>query len=418
MTDDMHVLPEDLDALRAALDAGVDPNAGDENDTPYLSRFAAFGLVEQVRLLLERGAEPCPPDGATLVVALMRGQLEVAELLVQHGASVDHGANGRTALTHAMCYGEPPAEVVAWLLAHGAKTGADSQGTFPVFEAAREGWSETLRQLIAAGADVNDGPIVDFGFGAPTRSSPLGVAMHYRHKAAVALLKAAGAKKDLPPPSFAKTLVDPTLALGAALWEEDAELVGQLIADGADVNGRTVSKEPFLAAAVRLRKPTYVALLLGGGADPNTPTDGKKGEPVLHDAVSIAAHATKPAELDLAMRTVELLLLAGADPNARHKKSGVVRPLMYIDAPARRARIVRTLLAHGLDVNAKEGQRTLIHELADRGDDVELFAELLAKGADVSGKVDGLTLAERVEYCRTRNKKRLAAALASHGAGA
>ena len=67
--------PESPDptTLAAALGKGADPNAVDMFGTPYLSCFAGDGDAELVRILLDHGADPCPPDGASLVVALMRG---------------------------------------------------------------------------------------------------------------------------------------------------------------------------------------------------------------------------------------------------------------------------------------------------------------------------------------------------------
>ncbi len=410
--------PESPDSatLLAALAAGADPNAVDDFGTPYLSCFAGEGQAELVRILLDHGANPCPPDGASLVVALMRGHFDIAELLVARGASVEHGANGRTALTHVMCYGEPPAEVVAWLLAHGAKPGADSEGTFPLFEAAREGWTEVVRQLLAAGVQVNEGPIIDFGFGVPTQDSPLGVAKHYRRKAIVAMLAAAGAKKELPAPSLAKRVTgDPTLQLGIALWEDDRAFIAELLAAGADPNGATTSKEPFLAAAMRLRKRDYVELLLGAGANANTLEEGKKGAPVLHQALSTASTADKPADFEAALGLVELLLAHGADPNLLHKKAGVAIHILRPDKPDRRGRLARLLLGHGLDVDARIEKSTLLFELAARADDAELFAELLERGAKTEGKVNGLTLGERVRYASGKAKKKLAALLEARG---
>ena len=196
----------ELAAVRALLDRGVDPSIKDPETTlTPLSVAAGAGHAKIVALLLERGADPCPFDGATLVVALLRGHFEIAELLVKKGASVHHGAGGRTAITHVMCYGEPPLEVIDWLLAHGALPEPDRRGNFPLHQAAKEGWSELVSRFLHAGADVDLGPTIDFGLGAPGVDTPLGAAKYYQHKKVVALLEqASAARRPKKPATRAK----------------------------------------------------------------------------------------------------------------------------------------------------------------------------------------------------------------------
>jgi hypothetical protein len=222
----------DVSAVAAYLEVGVDPNAVDESNTPILSIAAGSGALEVVRRLLDRGADPCPPDGASLCVALSREHFDVASLLAERGARVDHGANGRTALTHILSIGEPPTSAVEWLLARGAPMGADKRGNRPLHRAAREGWVAIVRALLKAGAPVDDGPTdVD---------TPLAAAERHGHAAVAEVLRAAGATRgsSSPPPSrllWSDAQVrDRVTALGGGAWQLGAPHEGVVRYRAAD----------------------------------------------------------------------------------------------------------------------------------------------------------------------------------------
>ncbi|XP_008591331.1 PREDICTED: cyclin-dependent kinase inhibitor 2A isoform X3 [Galeopterus variegatus] len=99
-----------------------------ESSADRLATAAARGRAEEVRALLEAGAQPNAPNrcGRSPIQVMMMGSTRVAELLLLHGA-------------------EPNCADPATL-------------TRPVHDAAREGFLETLVALHRAGArlDVRD----------------------------------------------------------------------------------------------------------------------------------------------------------------------------------------------------------------------------------------------------------------------
>src|SRR5579862_2778468 len=112
----------DLAAVRSMLDA--DPSRISEqrpDDRRPLSAAAAFGRLDIVRLLLERGADPTWPDadsserGAALHAAAGRGDREMVELLLRHRAD----PNGFVNASGNAVYAAKTPEIRKLLEAHG-----------------------------------------------------------------------------------------------------------------------------------------------------------------------------------------------------------------------------------------------------------------------------------------------------------
>ena len=141
----------------AALD-GVDLKVRDRRDNTPLIYAAAFGSVDAVRRLLDRGADVNTKnsfDATALVYAA--GNEAKARLLMAHGADVNaRTRQGRTALMiAAACDG--CSAVVKLLLEKGADVKAkDSGGSTALELAASGGDSESVRLLLAAGADARN----------------------------------------------------------------------------------------------------------------------------------------------------------------------------------------------------------------------------------------------------------------------
>ena len=134
----------DLQALRAELAAGVDPNlrGADSHTTPLgviVSNTTIAGgncgrcpnesrLIECARLLLDAGADPCPSD-----------------------------SNGQTTVYNAVCHNHH--EILAMLLEAGARAVVnhryDGNNWTALSQATRSGRMECLHLLLAAGADAN-----------------------------------------------------------------------------------------------------------------------------------------------------------------------------------------------------------------------------------------------------------------------
>lgn len=134
------IVNEDPDGLKLLLDAGLDPNARDPARTAdgYFVHANALVYASQLKdpsylkLLLEHGGDP---DTLTinnqplLYGARLRGSFENVKLLVEHGADVNYsflGATG-TILGQYVLLGD--FEEAYWLMQHGADPGLRSDGS-------------------------------------------------------------------------------------------------------------------------------------------------------------------------------------------------------------------------------------------------------------------------------------------------
>jgi len=198
-------------------------------------------------------------------------------------------------------------------------------------------------------------------------------------------------KHGVPLPA---TLSGQPLLAGAINWRTPPATIDTLLHAGADAKG--AAGRAALAAAYRQWDRTYshqevlviMRSLLAAGADPNTPIDQL---PILYDALRwhhseivpllLQAHAApNPAlpagvlpllyvALDSRPEVLQQLLDAGADPNV-HEQNG--EPVLWYavihaisEKPEDKARKVELLLAHGANVHARWGERT-VQEAAHR----------------------------------------------------
>ena len=164
--------PALVDALLAR---GADPNATNLYGSSPLSEAVKIADPVLVEKLLAAGADPEAPnaDGQTaLMLAARAGALDVARLLLEHGADVNRRElwRGQTALMWAA--DEAQTELTRLLIEHGADVDARSQvndwprnvtaeprtknlpagGFTPLLYAARQGCLECARHLVDAGA--------------------------------------------------------------------------------------------------------------------------------------------------------------------------------------------------------------------------------------------------------------------------
>lgn len=95
----------DLDAVKAAVDAGADLNKLDERKMPPIGAAALLGKTDIVNYLAEKGADVNRNDGfgfTPLMCAAQRGQAGTVKALLKHGADPAlKGGNGGDALTYA-----------------------------------------------------------------------------------------------------------------------------------------------------------------------------------------------------------------------------------------------------------------------------------------------------------------------------
>ncbi len=162
-------------------------------------------------------------------------------------------------------------------------------------------------------------------------------------------------------------------ALMDAVWQENEEMVRNLIDGGADVDAKDNDGRTALIYATEkggYRRNEIIQLLLDRGADINA--KDKDGRTALMEAVW-----QENEEI------VQLLLNSGADVNAKDKWGGTA----LMEAVWREnEEIVRNLIDGGADVNAKnkDGRTALMGAVWQENE--EIVQLLLNSGADVNAK--------------------------------
>ena len=149
----------DIRTVESALARGAKVDArSEEGDTPLMSA-AVYSTADCMRLLLDRGAEPNAQDmrGGTALMRSVR-DLSKVKLLLDRGAEVDaRSGRGVTAL---MVAANSPgkSDVVRLLLDRKADPhAADAADTSTLMYATDLGDFESVKALVAAGAEVNVG---------------------------------------------------------------------------------------------------------------------------------------------------------------------------------------------------------------------------------------------------------------------
>jgi ankyrin repeat protein len=259
------------DAARAvaAIGAGAKVNGRDEEKRTPLYLAAKNGLLEPVRLLLERGAkvdarfEDEWTSETPLHVAARAGHREIVELLLKHHAEVD---------------------------------ALNRQDTTALHIAAAGGQREVAAALLDGGADLH-------GRGWLLKSTPLHVAAEHGSVAVVELLLERGAAID-------DRRQDGRTPLHRALENAHPNVAELLVARGADVNARDVDDWTPLHVAVA-RGLTTASLLLERGADVQARARGVVGmRRGYRDATAlhIAAAYGKPEMAELLFQRDRQLL--------------------------------------------------------------------------------------------------------------
>ncbi len=286
---------DDREAADLLIRAGAKVNAANDLGATPLWAASQNGSVAMVGKLLEAGANPnlALLAGETpLMVAARSGYPEIVEQLAAKGANVNaHGARGQTALMWAVSQKHP--DVVKVLLARGADLKARSDvwnevmavpphghleynraiphgGETALMFAARVGDLDSMKLLVAAGANVNDADA--WGVSATV------LAAHSDYEEMVEFLLDKGADPNLAQAGFT--------ALHDAIMRRDEKMVAALLAHGADANAplktwtptrrsshdfnfgpALVGATPFWLAA-RFDEPNVMRLLVKHGADP------------------------------------------------------------------------------------------------------------------------------------------------------
>ena len=275
-----------------------------------------------------------------LVAALCNRHTQVAELLLQRGAVLPNGCEGRT-LLHASST-DGLVDVTQWLLNIGldAKAQEDNHKT-PLHSAAAKGRLEIVRILLGHGAYVNAVEVTH-------NYTPLHEASSGGH----------------------------------------IDVVRVLIENEADVHARDQSQSTPLHVASSKNNAETAQLLIRLGADVHA-QDQSQSTP-LHVASSEGA-----------AETVRILIKHGADVHARDQNQST--PLHLASQESNQnSEIAQVLIEHGADVHARDqSQSTPLHVASSRNN-AEAIQLLIKHGADVSARNEhGSTPLHLGEYTYT-----------------
>jgi len=302
----------------AAVTTGV--ALAQSSDTRLVTAVARQD-TETARQLLEADVnlDATRADGATaLLWAAHWDDVEMADRLIRAGANVntadDHGV---TPLERA-CENASLAMVALLLAADADPNAARASGLTPLMTAARTGRLGVVRALLAADADVS-------AVTHETQSSALMWAVSERHQDIAQLLLAHGAD---PQASTATGFTPLMFAVGNG----DLEVIDTLIAAGVDVNRAGADGTHALPYAIVSGQDSTALRLLERGADPNGTLGGVTA---LHAAAGDVAN----------------WLGEWARRHGQERLSSLYRQNRL--TPSRRLPLVKALLAHGADPNAR-----------------------------------------------------------------
>lgn len=295
------------EAARLLLVRGGDVNARDECGYSALHLSAEHGYTELVALLLRQGArvdyredtdDPFPRTllcDEPLRLAIRNRHMDVARMLLEHGAD----PNKRYFFGAEINLVSPlDLDFMKLLLMFGADPNTrDRAGLTPLMKAARlpEGM-ESVLLLLSYGADVN----------AMTDSRhDYRTVLHYAilsgNRATVNLLLKQGARVNFPPEYQKPTSLD------LAILRGEPELVRMLLDAGANVN----SSSPIIGTPLHVacsenvpNRMEILQMLLLAGADPNLIVESDEGpplRPVLAEYIA-ANESPCPAVVQLLLR--------------------------------------------------------------------------------------------------------------------
>lgn len=330
------VWERDLDAVRALLDAGTDPNIAGLSETQPLFHAAFWGDAEMARLLVAYGANLRPPkqypySPTYLEVAAQSQSVDAVRVFLDAGFPVNEvGARGTTPLMQAVKVRNPlhngyPVAVIAELLARGADIHArDDKGMTALHFAAWENFAVAADLLLTHGTDVN--------VTTTKGETPLFYAVQARQKL----------------PASVEGLIRLLLDAGAAVNHSDKrgstplhiaaasasiDVLQTLLNAGANLSATRRGGKTPLADAIKWAE-TF-AFLLEAGAE-IMPLIGASGKPALLTAV-------EAENVD----AIVALLAVGANPNE------IYRGKLPLHAAIRKANttIVDALLQSGVDIS-------------------------------------------------------------------
>jgi ankyrin repeat protein/tellurite resistance protein len=426
--------PRGMDIMDAMLKAGADPNAGGPGVSFHLLALALERRrPETLGLLLSAGADPNvkdPEAGLSLflpVILYASGDADgtavgMLDLLLEAGmqpAEIGSEVGTVSPVQLAAMQADLPSGFLSRLIERAEKSDLD----LALWNACVEGQAQNVRDLLAAGADVNivvpdleDDP-------SAVGDSPLNAACARGYTECVRLLLEAGANPNQNAPPEGGQF---PLLMAAENGHE--EIVAMLLGAGASaamINPENQTSP--LCGAVRNGHEDITGILLDAGADPNT-VSGDSGSPVIVLAAQtgnidiVSRLIDDGADVDAAGKvsgntallraaamghgkTVELLLRRGADANKPNPVTGA--DALLVAVVERKTHCVRLLLDAGANPNrtyAGEPGDVPILIIASEKGDAEIVRRLLEHGADVNAEAgDGLTALQRAGIHRHKD---------------
>ncbi|XP_043240910.1 serine/threonine-protein phosphatase 6 regulatory ankyrin repeat subunit C-like [Amphibalanus amphitrite] len=292
------------EAARWLLTRGCDVNAADDLGHTALHLCAEKGYAEMVALFLEFGARVDFTElhggevDEPLRMAVKHGHLDIARMLLQHGAN----PNATYFLGPELSLLNPlDLEWAELLLQFGADPNApDRAGLSQLMRAARQpDGLPAVKLYVQYGGDVNStaGERHDF-------RTVLHYAVMSGQRDTVRFLVRSGARVNYPCDYEKPTPLD------LAIIKGDVDMVRLLIDLGADVNAHS----PIIGSPLHVACSEYIEnrsvlleLLLAAGADPNVVVKSEDGyflRPVLGEYL-------QSNQQDLSMEVIQLLLQHG-----------------------------------------------------------------------------------------------------------
>ena len=187
-----------MEHLLKVIGDQIDINAGLGSLEPALCQACSRGYIEATRLLLAHGANTSILDRVCLQNAARNGKTEIVKLLLDHGAATAPYPGHLAPLYLACCEGH--IEIAGLLLAHGAYPNEDNGTTAGkwtcLHQAAKNGSTEIVKLLLDHGAVVAPRALPVFS-GKVSRKTPLNLAEEGGHTEVVELLVMAKAQEQI-----------------------------------------------------------------------------------------------------------------------------------------------------------------------------------------------------------------------------
>ncbi len=203
-----------LDEAKLLIERGADLG------TVRLHFPAQYGLVDTVRWLLDNQLDVNAKDAkgrTALNLAIDHRQIEVCELLLERGASLNKKTTGYSLLFRAVKLND--LGICRLLIEEGAKVNASAMGGSPLCEAVRQGNKEIIAFLLTKGAKPK----------APNGLTALHEAAKHNHLDICKML----VERD---PGLVNAIYKGETPLSWAAREDNVEIVDYLISKGAQVD--------------------------------------------------------------------------------------------------------------------------------------------------------------------------------------